>query len=216
MCDWNKIKKHLISNDKIMTELIELYGRPTLIDSLIPESNLFDSLVNSIISQQLSVKVVRNIKDRLYKFGGVEKFNPEMFIKSSYEELRSCGLSKAKCDYTKGLAYQLKKSPEFLNLMVNKTDEKVITDLIEIKGVGLWTAQMFLLFALKRLDVFSSKDAGLMRGVRVTYFGGILPGAEDLEKVTNRWKPYRTIGSWYMWQVANAQPSITSKPNRNA
>ena len=73
-----------------------------------------------------------------------------------------------------------------------------------------------LLFALKRLDVFSSKDAGLMRGVRVTYFGGILPGAEDLEKVTNRWKPYRTIGSWYMWQVANAQPSITSKPNRNA
>ena len=216
MCDWNKIKKHLISNDKIMTELIELYGRPTLIDSLIPESNLFDSLVNSIISQQLSVKVVRNIKDRLYKFGGVEKFNPEMFIKSSYEELRSCGLSKAKCDYTKGLAYQLKKSPEFLNLMVNKTDEKVITDLIEIKGVGLWTAQMFLLFALKRLDVFSSKDAGLMRGVRVTYFGGILPGAEDLEKVTNRWTPYRTIGSWYMWQVANAQPSITSKPNRNA
>ena len=216
MGDWGKIKKYLISNDKIMEELIDLYGKPTLIDSLIPESNLFDSLINSIVSQQLSVKVARNIKDRLYKFGGVEKFKPEMFIKSSYEELRSCGLSKAKCDYTKGLAYQLKKSPQFLNLMVNETDEKVIMDLTEIKGIGLWTAQMFLLFALKRLDVFSPKDAGLMRGVRVTYFGGILPSMDDLEKVTDRWKPYRTVGSWYMWQVANAQPSITNKSNRKS
>ena len=92
-----------------MEELIELYGKPTLLNSLIPETNLFDSLGNSIISQQLSVQVVKNIKRKLYELGAVEKFNPDLFITSSYEDLRNCGLSKAKCDYTKGLANRIKK-----------------------------------------------------------------------------------------------------------
>ena len=87
---WVKIKKHLICNDKIMEELIELYGKPTLFNSLIPETNLFDSLANSIISQQLSVQVVKNIKRKLYELGAVEKFNPDLFITSSYEDLRNC------------------------------------------------------------------------------------------------------------------------------
>ena len=210
---WGKIKKHLICNDKIMEELIELYGKPTLLNSLIPETNLFDSLANSIISQQLSVQVVKNIKRKLYELGAVEKFNPDLFITSSYEDLRNCGLSKAKCDYTKGLANRIKKYPEFLQDMINETDEKVISDLTTIKGIGGWTAQMFLLFALKRLDIFSSKDAGLMRGVKLTYFNGALPTTEELENVTDRWIPYRSIGSWYMWQVANAQPTIKGKEN---
>ena len=80
-------------------------------------------------------------------------------------------------------------------------------------SLGGWTAQMFLLFALKRLDIFSSKDAGLMRGVKLTYFNGALPTTEELENVTDRWIPYRSIGSWYMWQVANAQPAIKGKEN---
>tara|TARA_B000000460_G_C21502712_1_gene387149 strand:+ start:798 stop:1448 length:651 start_codon:yes stop_codon:yes gene_type:complete len=214
MCDWERIKKHLISNDKNMVGLIELYGKPTLLNSLIPEINLFDSLVNSIISQQLSVKVVKNIKGKLYGLCAVEKFDPDMFIKLSYEELRNCGLSKAKSDYTKGLAYQIKKNPEFLKAMINESDEKVIMDLVKIKGIGIWTAQMFLLFALKRLDVFSPKDAGLMRGVKLTYFNGISPNINELERIINRWVPYRSIGSWYMWQVANAQPSISAKSQR--
>ncbi len=213
MCDWQRIKKYLISKDKMMSELIEMYGKPTIMESLVPEINLFDSLVNSIISQQLSVIAARNIKDRLYKLGKVKKFNPETFIKLSDQNLRKCGLSRAKCDYTKGLAYELKKNPEFLRAMINQRDETVITNLTKVKGVGMWTAQMFLLFALKRMDIFSAKDAGLMRGVRVTYFDGMLPSIDDLELVTNKWKPYRSIGSWYMWQVANAQPSITSKSN---
>ena len=96
--------------------------------------------------------------------GAVEKFNPDLFITSSYEDLRNCGMSKAKCDYTKGLANRIKKDPDFLQNMINETDEKVISDLTTIKGIGVWTAQMFLLFALKRLDIFSAKDAGLMRG----------------------------------------------------
>lgn len=214
MSDWEKIKKHLISNDKNMIGLIELYGKPTLLNSLIPEINLFDSLVNSIISQQLSVKAAKNIKGKLYELGAVEKFDPDMFIKSSYEELRNCGLSKAKSDYIKGLACQIKKNPKFLKAMINEPDEKVIMDLVKIKGIGVWTAQMFLLFALKRLDVFSQKDAGLMRGVKLTYFNGISPKISELEKITNRWEPYRSIGSWFMWQVANAQPSIPGKSKR--
>ena len=210
---WVKIKKHLICNDKIMEELIELYGKPTLFNSLIPETNLFDSLANSIISQQLSVQVVKNIKRKLYELGAVEKFNPDLFITSSYEDLRNCGMSKAKCDYTKGLANRIKKDPDFLQNMINETDEKVISDLTTIKGIGVWTAQMFLLFALKRLDIFSAKDAGLMRGVKLTYFNGTLPATEELENITGRWSPYRSIGSWYMWQVANAQPTIKGKGN---
>ena len=214
MCDWKRIKKHLISKDNMMSGLIEMYGKPTIMESFVPEINLFDSLVNSIISQQLSVIAARNIKARLYKLGEVKKFNPEIFIKLSDQDLRNCGLSQAKCDYTKGLAYELEKTPEFLRAMINQRDETVITNLTKIKGVGMWTAQMFLLFALKRMDIFSAKDAGLMRGVRVAYFDGMLPSIDDLERVTNKWKPYRSIGSWYMWQVANAQPSITSKSNR--
>mgnify|MGYP001078153529 CR=1 FL=1 len=211
MCDWDKIKKHLTSNDKLMSGLIEMYGKPTIMQHSVPEINLFDSLVNSIISQQLSVVAAKNIKARLYKFSEVEEFNPEMFVKLSDQDLRRCGLSKAKCDYTKGLAHELKKSPEFLKAMINQRDEKVIINLTKVKGIGIWTAQMFLLFALKRMDVFSAKDAGLMRGIRVTYFEGTLPSIDDLEKITNRWKPYRSIGAWYMWQVANAQPSIIVK-----
>lgn len=210
---WVKIKKHLICNDKIMEELIELYGKPTLFNSLIPETNLFDSLANSIISQQLSVQVVKNIKRKLYELGAVEKFNPDLFITSSYEDLRNCGMSKAKCDYTKGLALRIKEYPEFLQDMINKTDEEVISDLVTIKGIGDWTAQMFLLFALKRMDIFSPKDAGLMRGVKLTYFNGVSPTHQELKNVTDKWIPYRSIGSWYMWQVANAQPSIRGNSN---
>ena len=203
MKNWEEIKNHLIFNDSQMLNLINHYGEPNMLDNF-DKSNLFDSLINSIISQQLSTRVARVIKSRLYSFEKIDQFTPKYFLNLKFNDMRSCGLSGAKCRYIKSIAGICFESPDFLNDLITKTDDQVIEELINLKGVGEWTAQMFLMFGLNRIDIFAPNDVGLLNGIRHVYFDGEISNISEIQDVVTKWKPYRTIGSWYMWQVANS------------
>ena len=208
MTDWRAIKKHLVKNDKCLAHLIELYGQPTFLSPRSCEPNLFDQLISSIISQQLSTKVARTLKDRLYRLLGSTEFVPSALVEIQVDALRSCGLSHAKSSSIQSIATILTNNPTYLSDLASKGDDEIIATLTQLKGVGIWTAQMFQMFALRRLDVFAPEDAGLMRGIRITYLPGNDVDPLAIETITRRWAPYRSIGAWYMWQVANAQPQI--------
>ena len=203
MKNWKEIKNHLIFNDSQMFNLINHYGEPNMLDNF-DKSNLFDSLINSIISQQLSTRVASVIKSRLYSFKKIDQFTPKYFLNLKFNDMRSCGLSGAKCRYIKSIAGICFESPDFLNDLISKTDDQVIEELVNLNGVGEWTAQMFLMFGLNRIDIFAPNDVGLLNGIRHIYFDGEITNISEIQDVVKKWKPYRTIGSWYMWQVANS------------
>ena len=203
MKNWEEIKNHLVFNDSKMLNLINDYGEPNILDNF-DKSNFFDSLINSIISQQLSTKVARVIKSRLYSFGKIDQFTPKYFLNLKFDDMRSCGLSGAKCRYIKSISEVCYESPDFLDNLTSKTDDQVIEELVNLKCVGEWTAQMVLMFSLKRMDIFAPKDVGLLNGIRHIYFDGEIANISEIQEIVKKWKPYRTIGSWYMWQVANS------------
>ena len=189
-----------------MYSLIQKYGKPTLLNKSQVPINLFDRLVNSIISQQLSIKAARSIKSKLYQLIKSSEFNPNQFQQTSIKEFNTCGLSQSKSSYIKSLASMINKNSDFLTNLQTLNNQIVIKKLTEIKGIGPWTAQMFLMFALNRLDVFAPQDVGIMKGIRIIYSNKKYPSQAKIQQITNKWKPYRTIGSWYMWQVVDSQP----------
>tara|TARA_Y100000590_G_scaffold183303_2_gene208854 strand:- start:9574 stop:10191 length:618 start_codon:yes stop_codon:yes gene_type:complete len=205
MTDWQIIKQHLVKNDKRLACLIASFGQPTFLSQRAFEPNLFDQLINSIISQQLSTKVARTLKDRLYRLLESTEFVPSALSEMETDVLRSCGLSYAKSSSIQSIAKVLTNNPTYLSDLADKENHEITTTLTQLKGVGTWTAQMFQMFALNRLDVFAPGDAGLMKGIRIIYFQNKPPNTGAVEKVTAKWKPYRSIGSWYMWQVANTR-----------
>ncbi|MBD48555.1 MAG: Fe-S cluster assembly protein HesB [Dehalococcoidia bacterium] len=211
MNDWLTTKEYLIERDPYLATLITQYGEPRLFRTVGVEVDLFDSLVNSIISQQISTIAANSIRTRLHRLLNTEIFCAEKLIVALESDLNSVGLSRPKCRYIKSIAIAINENPNLLSDLRNLDDDEVIERLTRFKGVGVWTAQMLQIFALGRPDIFSTKDAGLMRGVRVTYFNGETRGLDDVEEVTNKWKPYRSIGSWYMWQVANSSPAFSHK-----
>jgi DNA-3-methyladenine glycosylase II len=211
MPSWNVIKNHLINSDDKMELLIKQYGISTFAKQLNNTVNHFDNLISSIVSQQLSTKVASTIKERLYKFGNITEFDPIFLINTSTEDLRSCGLSYAKCRSMKEISEVLIQEPNYLSSLNDKSNEFIIEKLIKLRGIGIWTAEMFQMFSLRRLDIFSPRDAGLIKGIRIVYFNKENPKSDEIEKITSKWKPYRSIGSWYMWQVANNEPSINKK-----
>ena len=211
MKDWKSIKTHLIKVDEKMESLIQQFGISPFAKKVDENINLFDNLISSIVSQQLSTKVARTIKDRLYTLGKITAFTPKFLIQTSTEDLRICGLSYAKCRSMKEIAEVLIEEPDYLSSLSDKSNEFITEKLIKLRGIGIWTAEMFQMFSLRRQDIFSHGDAGLIKGLRIVYFNKENPKLDEIEKITSKWKPYRSIGSWYMWQVANNEPPINKK-----
>ena len=198
---WLNIKNHLYANDNIMPELIEKFGKPSILND--NPTNLFEVMVNSVISQQLSTKSASSIRNRLYKLLNINELNHQSIYKTKIEDVKSCGLSQVKSNTIKNISTIIQNNSTFLTDLREKPEQYVINELTKIKGIGIWTAQMFLISGLKNLDIFAPKDSGLMKGIRIVYFNNKNPDQANIEKVTSKWIPYRTIGSWYMWQVAN-------------
>jgi DNA-3-methyladenine glycosylase II len=160
--------------------------------------NAFESLTRSLIGQQLSVKAAGTICGRVEEKCGV--ITPDSILAVSEEELRSAGVSRAKIGYIQGLADLVKREEFDLDFPVSAGNEEVINTLSKAKGIGRWTAEMFLIFCLGREDVLSLGDAGLRRAA------GWLYGRSDsdiLEVSGEIWKPYRTIVSLYLWEAVN-------------
>ena len=198
---WLKIKNHMCTNDNMMPELIKKYGKPSILNT--NNVNLFEVLVNSIVSQQLSTKSANSIKNRLYKLLNTNEINYHSIVKANIVDIKSCGLSQIKSNTIKNISSIINDNPTFLTEFKEKSKSDVINELTKIKGIGIWTAQMFLMSGLKNLDIFAPNDSGLMKGIRIVYFNNVKPKQANVEEITSKWIPYRTIGSWYMWQVAN-------------
>tara|TARA_Y100000590_G_C15443468_1_gene909781 strand:+ start:64 stop:678 length:615 start_codon:yes stop_codon:yes gene_type:complete len=198
---WIEIKNHLITNDQMMPKLIKKYGKPSILNT--HNVNLFEILVNSIISQQLSTKSANSIKNKFYKLLNTNQITYQSIANTNIVDIKSCGLSQIKSNTIKNISSIINDNPKFLTELKEKSKSDVIKELTKIKGIGIWTAQMFMMSGLKNLDIFAPNDSGLMKGIRIVYFNNTKPKQTDVEQITSEWIPYRTIGSWYMWQVAN-------------
>ena len=159
----------------------------------------FQTLANSIMGQQLSTKAAHTIRQRVNAALG--ELKPKNILATSDEILRAAGLSRAKTRYIKALASTVESKAIDLTRLPELADEDVTNALTKVPGIGQWTAEMFLIFGLKRADIFSSGDAGLQRAVK-TLFGEL----NDLSEIYTRWRPYRTVACWYLWEHLDNKP----------
>jgi DNA-3-methyladenine glycosylase II len=192
---WDSVRKFLLK-DRYLGELVEKWGNCTIKPS--KKTQYFEDLVDSITSQQLSGKAAATIFNRVKEVCG-EKITPECLIKLETEELRKCGLSYAKCSYVKDLASRAISGELKISSLDKLSDEEVISELVEVKGIGRWTAEMFLMFSLARPDIFPVDDLGIQKGF-VKIIGKKWDKIKAARFAEKHWKPYRSIASWYLWR----------------
>lgn len=186
---------HLHRVDPVMSRLIEAHGSCSI---WALEYRPFDTLVSSIISQQLSAKAADTIKRRINQI--VPKpFMPGEVLQAKVEHLRAAGLSGAKVRYIRELAERVSDGRLAFDELSYHNNEAVVGRLVEVPGIGRWTAEMFLIFGLKRPDVLATTDAGLQRAAMMLY-GATNRKEIALEKLSKLWKPFRSVASWYLWQ----------------
>jgi len=162
-----------------------------------PRDNYFSSLCRSMVSQQLSVPSAAAIFARLEKS---TKLKPNLIANLSEAQIKQIGLSKQKASYLIDLANHFVDNPEIYDHLDLCSDQEVINELTAVKGIGLWTAQMFLMSTLLRLDIFAADDIGIQRAMKQLYgWKNVLP-KQELERIANKWKPYRTVACWHLWQ----------------
>ena len=189
----------LSKNDATLRKIMKKVGSC----QLKPRKEYFFVLCDSIISQQLSVKASATILERFRKLGKGKHPTPEEVWMFDIEALRKCGLSYQKVAYVKDLAkhfHEKKIIPQKFHAL---SDEEIINELVAVKGIGRWTAEMFLIFSLCRLDVWPVDDLGIRKAVQKNYKRKELPTAKELlafEKKKN-WRPYRSIAAWYLWRT---------------
>ena len=189
--------KHLKQADKKMGRLIAEFEKPEFKKDL----NYFEALVRAIVYQQLSGKAAATIYKRFKNLFIKNKYpSPIMVMKRSHEELRSVGLSNQKASYIHNIAdaFYTGAIPKDINII---GDKEVIECLTTIKGVGPWTAEMFLMFTLNRPDVFPVTDLGIQKGFQLFFQLDKLPRPDQMIKNAEPWRPYRTLASWYLWRL---------------
>jgi DNA-3-methyladenine glycosylase II len=191
-------QRYLSRSCSVMARLVKAHGPCPLSKR---EFRPFQTLVTSIISQQLSAKAADSIGRRVIKV--VPTFYPSGFLDASFEALRGAGLSMTKVKYITELAARVNDGRLNFDALTHQPDDKVIAALTELPGVGRWTAEMFLIFGLKRPDVLATGDAGLKRAVRLLY-----GDAETLENIGQSWKPYCSVASWYLWRHLDSPEAL--------
>ena len=190
-----KSAKHLADVDPKMRELIEKIG---IIKLPAPQSN-FESLVDSIVSQQVSVQAAVTIRQRIFEAIDFD-IRPERMLKTPPEVFKIAGLSRQKTSYIAALAEAFLQNPHEYNNMHELPNEEVVKLLTEIKGIGVWTAQMFMMFNLLREDIFPVGDLGVRRAVEKHYFKGEKQEHDILIQKAELWMPHRTVASFYLWR----------------
>jgi DNA-3-methyladenine glycosylase II len=188
--------RHLRRQDPIMREVIRKAGPFTMR----LRRNRFQSLVYSIIGQQISGKAAASIRGRLVEHMKPEQISPQNIARLTPATLRTLGLSTQKSRYLLDLAERVLSGEVRLNRMSRMPDDEVIEALIQVKGIGVWTAQMFLIFSLGRPDVFPHDDLGVRSAIRNLYGLEELPTKEISHKIATPWRPYASVASWYCWR----------------
>ena len=192
---WNEAEKFLLK-DKYIGQLIKKYGPCKIRPG--KKKDYFTDLVDAITSQQLSGKAATTIFNRVKeKCGG--KITSEKLKNLRTEELRRCGLSYAKCSYVKDLAERVIAKKVLVKKLDGLADGQVMEELVAVKGIGRWTAEMFLMFSLARPDIFPVDDLGIQKGIEKLLKRKL--NARKIGTFAERWKPWRTPAAWYLWKI---------------
>ena len=190
-----KALNHLKKSDPVLRAIIERVG-PFRMEYGTAE---FSSLAEAIVYQQLNGKAALTIFNRFAELAG-NPLTPAGILKLTDEQLRGVGLSKQKSAYLKDLAAKTASGELDFGRLPGLSDEEVIEHLTQVKGVGVWTAHMFLIFSLRRLNVLPTGDYGVQMAVKKHYRKRKLPKPKDMEKIARAWEPYRSVACWYMWR----------------
>ncbi len=186
---------HLRSADPVLCAIIQRVG-PCL---LVPRKPTFETLARSITFQQLHGKAAATIFGRLRKAVGA-RFTAPAFLRLTDDELRACGLSRQKMASLTDLAERVVHREIRFGKLPALTDDEIVEQLSQVRGVGIWTAQMFLLFALQRPNIMPLGDLGIRNAVRKAYDLPALPTPAELAQISERWHPYCSVATWYLWR----------------
>ena len=190
-----KAVHHLKKSDPVLRAIIEHVGPCRM--GFTPAE--FCSLAEAIVYQQLNGKAAQTIFQRFTKLAG-EPLTPEGVLKLTDQQLRGVGLSKQKSSYLKDLAAKTSAGLLDFSRLPDLADEEVIEHLTQVKGIGVWTAHMFLMFSLRRPNVLPTGDYGIQMAMKKHYKKRKLPKPKDMEKIAKAWHPYRSVACWYMWR----------------
>ena len=195
---WDLAKKELSRKDDVLQGIINEFDDLELVS----RGDLFYTLIRSVIGQQISVKAASTVWSRFCeRIGDIE---PKNILLADIEELRSCGLSNRKAEYVIGIS---ESWPDYHSLKWKEmSDEEIIQELIKLRGVGKWTAEMILIFTMLRPDVFPIGDIGMIRGIEKSYNSGERMSREELYAISEKWKPWRTVACCFMWRTVDPEP----------
>ena len=166
----------------------------------------FLRLVRSIVGQQLSVKAASTIFERFENLFPKNQIKPDALLKISEENFRNSGLSRQKISYLKDLTAKVLEGELELNKFSQLGSEIITTELVKVKGIGQWTAEMFLMFSLGRPDIFSFGDLGLQNAIKKAYKLKTKPTLKQMEKISKNWTPFRTYAAFILWRSLDNQP----------
>jgi DNA-3-methyladenine glycosylase II len=207
-----KARKHLAAADPTMAALIERVGKIDIATRLRRRqeerpADAYGALLRAIVGQQLSTKAARTIYLRVLELFGGTTPSPEQLLNAREEDLRACGLSGRKTEYVRDLASHVLGGELELDRLDQLDDEEVIEEIVAVRGLGRWTAEMFLLFHLERPDVLSGGDLGIRKAVQVEYGLAEMPAPTRVLEIGEPWRPYRSLASLYLWESLAAVPS---------
>jgi DNA-3-methyladenine glycosylase II len=197
---WPRAKRALAKSDPVMAGIIRSHPRITLQCRGEP----FLTLVRAIVAQQISVKAAQSIWDRVLVVA--PEMRPEQILAVTHRRLAGCGLSQRKAEYIADLARHFADGHLRADRWPAMGDEAIIEELVEVRGIGRWTAEMFLIFNLMRPDVLPLDDLGLQRAIRHNYFRGRPVSPRTMRRVAQAWAPWRSVATWYLWRSLDPIP----------
>ena len=191
---WEDACKHLMKKDRVMKRLIPQFGDACLQT----RGDAFVTLARSIVGQQISVKAAQTVWDRFELLP--RKLDPASVLKLKIDDMRAAGLSARKVEYLVDLALHFENGALHVKAWETMSDEAIIEELVAIRGIGRWTAEMFLIFHMMRPNVLPLDDVGLITGISQNYFSGDAVSRSDAREVAAAWAPYASVATWYIWR----------------
>lgn len=215
---WDEACKHLKRRDRVLKRLIPMFGEARLQS----RGDAFTTLARSVVGQQISVKAAQSVWNKFTALAvgpqaGTQpslgdgaslhaRVVPDVVVTLESTALRAAGLSARKCEYLKDLALHFTEGKVHQEQWASMDDESIIQELVAIRGIGRWTAEMFLMFHLLRPDILPLDDLGVLKGISVNYFSGEPVTRAEARDVAEAWTPYRSVATWYLWRSLDPVP----------
>jgi DNA-3-methyladenine glycosylase II len=197
---WEEACRHLARKDRVMKRLIPQFGDACLQS----RGDAFTTLARSIVGQQISVKAAQTVWDRFAKLP--RRMSAGNVLKLKVDDMQAAGLSARKIEYLVDLALHFDSGAVHADAWKDMTDDEIIAELVGIRGIGRWTAEMFLIFHLMRPNVLPLDDIGLINGISRNYFSGEAVSRSDAREVAAAWEPFRSVATWYIWRSLDPVP----------